>query len=255
MATSSSRCTATPTSREQDKVPESPFTTRRLRVESVARRTDSVWLFTFVAADGDRIDDVKFEPGQVAVLSVPGVGEAYMAIASAPDVRHRLEFLVKNEGPFGTRLFDLGHESDVSLVRLAGHGFPVDQFWGRDLLFVAAGTAIAPIRAAVSHVAARRSSFGRLILVHGVRHPHDLAVDDEIDAWRRADVDVVLTVTQPGENGWRGSTGRVQKLLEAAVRASTNPVAFVCGSREMMDETTAVLVELGMDKEHIIRNY
>ena len=54
---------------------------------------------TFVAADGDRIDDVKFEPGQVAVLSVTGVGEAYMAIASAPDVRHRLEFLVKTKVP------------------------------------------------------------------------------------------------------------------------------------------------------------
>ncbi len=246
---------ATPRPREPDPVADSTFTPRRLRVETVSRRTDSVWLFTFVAAEGDRIDDVKFEPGQVAVLSVPEVGEAYMAIASAPDARHRLEFLVKNEGPFGTRLFDLGHESDVSLVRLAGQGFPVDHYWGRDLLFVAAGTAIAPIRAAVSHAASRRSSFGRLILVHGVRRPQDFAVDDEIDAWRHADVDVVLTVTQPGDDAWRGSTGRVQKLLEAAVRTSTNPVAFVCGSQAMMDETTAVLVDLGIDRDQIIRNY
>lgn len=234
---------------------ESTFAPRKLRVESVARRTDSVWLFTFVAAEGDRIDDVKFEPGQVAVLSVAEVGETYMAIASAPDARHRLEFLVKNDGPFGTRLFDLGHESDVSLVRLCGQGFPVDRYWGRDLLFVAAGTAIAPVRAAVSHAASRRSSFGRLILVHGVRRPQDFAVDDEIDAWRHADVDVVLTVTQPGDDGWHGSIGRVQKLLEAAVRSSTNPVAFVCGSDTMMDETADVLVALGLDRDQIIRNY
>lgn len=231
------------------------FTPRRLRVESVARRTDSVWLFTFAASDECRIDDVRFEPGQVAVLSVPEVGEAYMAIASSPDARHRLEFLVKNEGALGTKLFDLGHQSEVSLVGLAGHGFPVDRFWGRDLLFIAAGTAIAPIRAAVSHAAARRSSFGRLVLVHGVRHPADFAVDDEIDAWRRADVEVLLSVTQPGEHAWTGSRGRVQGLLADALRGVTNPVAFVCGSDEMMTETTEALVAIGVDREQIIRNY
>lgn len=234
---------------------DSTFTPRRLRVESVARRTDAVWLFTFIAAEGERIDDVKFEPGQVAVLSVPEVGEAYMAIASSPDARHRLEFLVKNEGALGTKLFDLGHQSDVSLVGLAGHGFPVDHYWGRDLLFVAAGTAIAPVRAAVSHAAARRSSFGRVVLVHGVRYPGDFAVDDELDAWRRADVDVVLCVTQPGENGWSGSTGRVQCLLDSVVQNVSSPVAFVCGSDEMMSQTTEALVALGVDRSQVIRNY
>jgi len=227
----------------------------RLRVESVARRTESVWLFTLQAADGEHLEDVKFEPGQVAVLSVPEVGETYMAIASSPDARHRLEFLVKNEGVFGKKLFDLGHESEVSLVGLAGDGFPVDRYWGRDLLFVASGTAIAPVRAAVSYAAARRSSFGKLVLVHGVRHPGDFSVDDEVDAWRRADVDVVLTVTQPGDGTWTGSTGRVQGLLDRVVRATSNPVAFVCGSPEMMSQTTEALEALGVDRERVIRNF
>jgi len=235
-------------------VADAPFTPRRLRVENVARRTDAVWLFTFVDADGGDFAGLDREPGQVAVLSLPDVGQAYMAIASPPHVADRLEFLVKNEGAVGSRLCDLGHEADVQLVGLAGTGFPIDRQAGRDLIFVAAGTAIAPMRSAIAHAIAHRASFGRIVLVHGVRRPSEFAVDDEIDAWRAADVDIALTVTQPGGNGWRGAVGRVQGLLASALDGSSDPVAFVCGSNDMMNETTESLVALGLDRERIFRN-
>lgn len=231
------------------------FTPRRLRVERVARRTDQVWLFTLGADEGSRLDDLTFDPGQVAVLALANYGEAYLAIASSPDRRDALEFLVKRSGDVGEQLCDLGRTAEVELVGFVGRGFPVGAYVGKDLVFVAAGTAIAPVRAAISHAIARRSSFGRIVLVHGVRRPEDLAVDDELDHWRDAGVDVMLTVTKPEGTQWDGPVGRVQGLLATAVRDSLEPVAFVCGSDEMMDETTELLRSLGVPSEHILRNY
>lgn len=234
---------------------EAGFQPRALRVENVARRTDEVWLFTFVADEGSTIEGLDFEPGQVAVLAIPELGEAFLAIASPPDASGVLEFLVRRRGALGERLCDLGHLAQVQLKALVGTGFPVDRHEGRDLLFVAAGTAIAPVRAAISHVVARRDRFGRVGLVHGVRRPQDFAVDDELDHWRSADVDVWLTVSQPGEAAWSGDVGRVQCALDRAVHDAKNTTAFVCGSSEMMNETTDLLVTLGITRDRIFRNY
>lgn len=234
---------------------ENGFVKRRLRVENVARRTDAVWLLTFTADEGSRTDDLVFNPGQVAVLSVPEFGEAFLAIASPPDDPTRLEFLVKRTGEVGARLCDLARSATADLVALVGRGFPVDEYEGKDLLFVAAGTAIAPIRAALSHATNRRDRFERIVLVHGVRGPGDFAVDDELDHWRAADVDVRLTVTRPGGSGWAGHVGRVQTLLEGAVRDAAATAAFVCGSDEMMEQTTDHLRSLGVARERIFRNY
>jgi len=234
---------------------EGGFTPRRLRVERVARRTDQVWLFTLGADEGSRLDDLTFDPGQVAVLALHDYGEAYLAIASSPDRRDALEFLVKRSGDVGEQLCDLGRSAAVELVGFVGRGFPVGAYQGKDLVFVAAGTAIAPVRAAISHAIARRPSFGRIVLVHGVRRPEDFAVDDELDHWRDAGVDVMLTVTQPAGTAWDGPVGRVQGLLATAIRDSFEPVAFVCGSDEMMEQTTQLLHSLGVPNEQILRNY
>ncbi len=231
------------------------FIRRRLRVENVARRTDAVWLFTFTPDNGLALDDLTFNPGQVAVLSLPDCGEAFLAIASPPDEPMRLEFLVKRTGELGERLCDLGQSAHVELVSIVGRGFPVDEFTGEDLLFVAAGTAIAPVRAAISHAVKRRGSFGRIGLVHGVRSPADFAVDDELDVWRTAGVRVDLTVTQPEASEWSGHVGRVQTLLPRAIEHCSNPAAFVCGSDEMMTQTTELLEALGVARERIFRNY
>lgn len=234
---------------------ELAFQPRRLRVEQVARRTDSVWLFTFAADEGSRIDDLSFDPGQVAVIEIDELEAAYMAIASPPADREHIEFLVKASGDAGQRLCDLGRLARVELTGLVGRGFPVDSYPTKDLVFVAAGTAIAPIRAAIAHAITHRERFGRIVLVHGVRRPADFAVDDELDHWREAGVDVRLTVTQPGEGEWAGPVGRVQGLLETVVRDTLDPVVFVCGSDEMMEQATALLESLGVPGDRILRNY
>jgi sulfhydrogenase subunit gamma (sulfur reductase) len=235
-------------------MPERAIEPRQLRVVNAARRTDAVWLFTFDAADG-RALDLDFVPGQVAVLSIPDIGEAYMAIASPPGARGIVEFLIKRSGEVGERVCDLGHEANVRLVRVVGHGFPVDDFEGKDLVFVAAGTAIAPVRSAIAHSVTRRGKFRRIVLVHCVRRPEDFAVDDELDHWREAGVNVHLTVTQPGASCWTGPVGRVQHLLAKAIDGLTDPVAFVVGSDEMMRDTTEALAELGVPRERILKNY
>src|SRR6185369_9524296 len=90
--------------------------------------------------------------------------------------------------------------------------FPVDEYDGRDLFFVAIGTAIAPVRAAVEHALERRSRFGRIAMLYGARTPDNFAFAGDYDRWREAGVLVELTVTRAGE-AWLGPRGRVQELL------------------------------------------
>jgi sulfhydrogenase subunit gamma (sulfur reductase) len=230
---------------------------RRLRAAGIERHTAKAWLFRFEPAPGSGLEHFEFVPGQVVVISKPSAIVRYenlIAIASPPSAQGAIEFLVKREGSACDWLFDLDVGDEVEVAGPIGGGFPVDAFWGKDLLFVAIGTAIAPIRSAILHAVEQRAEFGRMAVVYGARSPEDFAFADEYDAWRSADVKLELTVTQPGET-WTGATGRVQDLLGDAVRHMLEPVAFVCGSDEMMDECEAALVASGVPRAHVHRNY
>jgi sulfhydrogenase subunit gamma (sulfur reductase) len=215
----------------------------------------SVLAFAFV--DDEAAELLGFVPGRVAALSNPKVadgGETLIAIASPPSATRELEFLVKREAGAGEWLLQLSEGDEVDMSGPTGHGFPIDEHEGKDLLFVAIGTAIAPVRSAVRHAIERRNRFGRLAVVYGARSPENFAFAREFDMWRSADVKLNLTVTQPGGD-WGGATGRVQDLLGEAVRQSLDLRAFVCGSEHMMDETTEALASLGVPRELVMRNY
>jgi sulfhydrogenase subunit gamma (sulfur reductase) len=226
----------------------------RLRALEVERETARLSLFTFGASEGSTLDDFQFVAGQVASLAVPGAGEALIAFASPPSARGSVQFLINQAGAFGERLVELGTSAEVLMTGPFGKGFPVDAFEGKDLVFVAMGTAIGPIRSAILHAIERRERFGQMTVIYGTRIPEDFAFADEMDSWRMADVKVGLTVTRPGA-AWDGATGRVQAMIAAAVRDSIESVAFVCGSEEMMEEASAVLEGAGLPRDRIVRNY
>jgi NAD(P)H-flavin reductase len=232
-------------------VPEPPGDLRAVAVE---QQTDELRLFKFAPAEGGTFEDWVTAPGQVALLSSPGLKPSYLALASPPGAAH-LEFLVKRSGELAGLLFDDGVGATVRLDKLLGNGFDVRSQAGKDLVFVAMGTAIGPIRSAILEVGHSRRDFGSVKLVYGVRRPDAFAFVDEMDRWREHGVVLELTVTQPGDNGWSGAVGRVQPLLADVVRDTFDPVAFICGSTEMMQETSHALEALGLPPERILRNY
>jgi sulfhydrogenase subunit gamma (sulfur reductase) len=196
-----------------------------------------------------------FVPGQVAVLGVEGVGESYFAIASAPEDRHGLDFLIrKGEGVSGA-LFEV-KKGDLVQGRLPrSKGFPIDQYRGRDFLLAAVGSAIAPMRSVLRSVSYRQADFGKMVLVYGARRAEDVPFAEEMKDWQQSGMEVVLTLSGPETGEWHGKTGHVQEHFREALAALHQPMALICGMKAMTSESRDELIRLGVAENEILTNY
>ena len=225
-----------------------------LTITRVRRQARDVRSFRMRHGGAQRI---SYEPGQVARLRVGGA-ESYFAVASAPE-DDELEFLIKRtggaSGEAGGPFYSLKEGDRVELAGIVGRGFHVDAHAGSDLVFVAMGTGVAPVRSALRHAIARAGRFGRLVVLYGARTPEDFCYSDETDAWRAAGVELRQVISRPDGYEWAGETGYVQSLLDHVLPTLASPVAFLAGSREMIEHTRDRLREMGLDAEKILTNY
>lgn len=228
---------------------ESPVTLRIARVRDQAFFTRSFDLYP--VGDARRMD---FIPGQVAILSVPGEEQGYFALASAPE-DPELEVLVKCKVGASKILYDLHEGDEIKLLGIAGHGFDLAKQKHRDLIFVAMGTGVAPLRSALRHVLKHKQDFGQLFLLYGARTPDDFAYRDEVQRWADAGVELRQVISRPDGHDWSGPTGYVQSLLDHVLPDLSSPVALICGSREMIGQTREQLAKMGFKPEDILTNY
>jgi len=197
---------------------------------------------------------IHFVPGQVVILQVPGERPSYFAFAGAPE-DDELEFLVKRGDGTSGHIFEMGEGNLVSLVSIVGHGFPLDEHKGKDLVFVAMGTGVAPLRSALRHVLRRPQDFGQLVVLYGARTPDDFCYRDETESWEAAGVELRQVISRPDGHDWSGPTGYVQSLLEHVLPDLSSPVALICGSSEMIEQTRDRLQQMGFAPEAILTNY
>lgn len=199
-------------------------------------------------------EKIDFVPGQVGILRVEPEEPAYFAFASAPDDAD-LEVLVKQKVGASSVIYDLSVGDRIDLLGVAGHGFALDQMKGRDLVFVAMGTGVAPLRSALRHVLKRKEDFGQLIVLYGARTPDDFCYRDETEDWARSGVELRQVISRPDGHDWSGPTGYVQSLLDHVLPDLTSPVALICGSRDMISQTRERLGKMGFKPEEILTNY
>ena len=197
---------------------------------------------------------VAFIPGQVAVLSVPGEAPAYFAFASAPEDRE-LEVLVKQNVGASNVIFDMPAGQKIDLVNVVGQGFPLDAHKGKDLVFVAMGIGVAPLRSALRHVLNRKNEFGQCVVLYGARTPDDFCFRDETESWEDAGVELRQVISRPDGHDWSGTTGYVQSLLDHVLPDLSSPVALICGSLEMIEQTRDRLSQMGFAPDEILTNY
>lgn len=197
---------------------------------------------------------VAFVPGQVAVLAVDGEAPAYFAFASAPDDAE-LEVLVKQKKGASNLIFDMRAGERIELLDVAGHGFALDDQKGKDLVFVAMGTGVAPLRSALRHVLKRKNEFGQCVVLYGARTPDDFCFRDETEKWEDQGVELRQVVSRPDGHDWSGPTGYVQSLLDHVLPNLNSPVALICGSPEMMEQTRDRLEQMGFKPNEILTNY
>ena len=197
---------------------------------------------------------LNFTPGQVAILCVGGEAPAYFAFASAPD-DPELEVLVKHKVGASCLIYDMNVGDEIELAGIAGHGFRLDEMKKRDLVFVAMGTGVAPLRSALRHVLKRKEEFGQLVVLYGARTPDDFCYRDETDHWEDAGVELRQVISRPDGHDWSGPTGYVQSLLDHVLPSLSSPVALICGSKEMIDQTRGRLGKMGFKPDEILTNY
>jgi sulfhydrogenase subunit gamma (sulfur reductase) len=221
------------------------------RIRQQGRETRS---FDLVPPHADGSSPITFRSGQVAILRVDDEEPAYFAFASSPEDQE-LEILVKRTTGASVALFNLNEGDRVDLLGVAGPGFDLEAQQGRDLVFVAMGTGVAPLRSALRYVLNRKEEFGELVVLYGVRTPEDFCYRDDFDDWELAGVQLRQVISRPDGHDWSGPTGYVQSLLEHVLPDLKSPAALVCGSPEMIAQTRDRLQQMGFGSDDILTNY
>ena len=212
--------------------------------------TPDIKTFRVVGLDGKKAFDHK--PGQCAMLSIPGVGEAMFSITSSPTNTAYMEFSIKKCGCLTNWLHAMDVGQQITIRGPYGKPFPVDDaFKGKDLLFIAGGVGLAPLRSVINYVRAKRADYGKIMIVYGSRSKDDLLDYHEIlDEWMQDEgVDVKLTIDRPQE-GWDGHVGFVPTYVKE-LNPDLNYTVVMCGPPIMIKFTLGGLMELGFDRTHI----
>lgn len=219
------------------------------RVASIRTLTHQEKLFTLELPDGLSLGH---EPGQFVQLSLFGVGEAPISISSSPSRSNgAFEVCVRRAGDLTGVLHRLEPGMPLGVRGPFGHGFPVKQFWGKDLLMLPGGLGLAPLRSLINEVLDDRARFGRVIILYGARNPSELLFTDELAEWAaRGDVELRVTVDRPDES-WTGNVGVITTLLPDTHIDAPRTVAITVGPPVMYRFVLAELLAKGVREGNI----
>ncbi len=212
--------------------------------------TPDVKTFRVVTPDGKK--PFEHKPGQCAMLSIPGVGEAMFSITSSPTNTDFMEFSIKKCGCVTDWLHQATVGQQLTIRGPYGNPFPVDtEFAGKSLLFIAGGIGLAPLRSVINYCRHYSDRYGKMDIVYGARSKEDLVDYDEIiTEWEKDEkVNVHLTIDREQE-GWNGHVGFVPNYVKE-LGLDTDKIAILCGPPIMIKFTLAGLQEIGFVKEQI----
>ena len=220
--------------------------------EIVAVRQDTPDVKTFRVLTLDGKKPFIHKPGQCAMLSMPGVGEALFSITSSPTNKDYVEFSIKKCGCVTEWLHAAEVGQQITVRGPYGNGFPVEtEFKGQDMLFIAGGIGLAPVRSVINYVRDNRANYGKVDIVYGSRSKDDLVFFEEIiNEWKNdPTVNVHLTIDREQE-GWDGHVGFVPSYVKE-LGFEPNKPAVLCGPPIMIKFTLQGLSELGFDNKQV----
>ncbi len=225
-----------------------PFVPALYRVEQVRRELADTVTLDLVPLSGDR---PGYAPGQFNMLYAFGVGE--VAISMSGDCAKGGGFVhtVRNVGAVSGAIAGLEAGGTLGLRGPFGTNWPVVEAEGSDVILIAGGLGLAPLRPAIYHILNNRERYGRVTILFGSRSPTDMLYRHELEEWRRRlDVDIEVTVDH-ADASWHGNVGVVPGLIPRAAFDPAETVAFVCGPEVMMRFTVTALDEAGVPAERV----
>jgi NAD(P)H-flavin reductase len=222
---------------------------RGFRVGTV--RQELADTFTLGLTPEDPDDACGFGPGQFNMLYVPGVGEVPISISGDPARPRVFTHTTRVVGTVTRAMRAVRRGGWIGVRGPFGSHWPVDRARDRDVVIVAGGIGLAPLRPAMYAILARRASFGRVVLLYGTRTPDDILFRKELEQWRASfDLEVHVTVDR-AIGDWRGNVGVVTSLIPKVPIDPSGAMAFVCGPEVMMRFTALELLKRGVTADRI----
>jgi NAD(P)H-flavin reductase len=215
---------------ETDPMMPQPWFVRRISKET----PDTFTLELQPSSGGASSAARAFQPGQFSMLWVFGVGELPISISGDPADAGSLTYTVRSVGPATNALTSRQPGQALGVRGPFGTGWPVDAARGRDILVIAGGIGLAPLRPVIYHVLRHRGQYERLVVLYGARSPRDVLYRKEVSSWaRQKDTQVLSTVDYSGVS-WRGRVGVVTSLFKFLRLQPSRTTAMVCGPEVMM---------------------
>jgi len=221
-------------------------------ITEIEPQTPDTTMLRVVLEDSTLAQSFTYRPGQFAQLSIFGIGECPISIASTPTRKGSLEFCVRAVGQVTNALHELDVGHKIGIRGPYGNSFPLAEIEGQNLLFIGGGIGLAPLRSLINYVLDNREHYGEVELVYGARSPRDLVFKGELNSWGEQEgVTAYLTVDQ-GDERWRGPVGFVPPFLREIAPSPQEKVAFICGPPIMIKLVMEALEEMEFPPDRIV---
>lgn len=223
-------------------------------IQEITPETSDVNTYRITFDDPEVQVNWRNRPGQLAMLSLFGAGEAMFSISSTPTRRDFLEFTIRKAGVVTKALHSLEPGGKIGVRGPYGNGFPYEQFKGRDILFVGGGIGLAPLRSLIDFVLdeQNRADYGKVEILYGARSYDDLCFKKDVfERWPKLPGCEVWTTIDREEEGWKGHVGFVPAYLEEIAPKGEDKVAVLCGPPIMIKFVLEGLEKLGFKDELI----
>lgn len=201
----------------------------------------------------DEGKNFTFQTGQFGLYSVFGAGESTFCIASSPTRKDFIECTFREAGRVTKALRELNIGDTLGFRGPYGNVFPIEKWEGKNLVFIAGGIALPPLRSVIWNCLDLRDKFKDVTIIYGAKTIDDLVYKHELKEWdARDDVNLVTTVDPGGETPeWTGKVGFVPTVVEEAAPDSKDTIAIVCGPPIMIKFTLPVLEKLGFKQDKV----
>ena len=227
---------------------KSPYQIKIGKILSVKQMTSMEKMFE-IALPGE---DLSHAPGQFVEVSLLGIGEAPLSVSSSPTKQGSFELVVRKVGKLTGALHKLKAGDEVGIRGPFGKGFPVRILEGNDLLFVAGGLGIVPLRSLINFVIGNRKNFGKVDILLGCRNPQEMLFHEELAGWKeRLDVNFNCTVDK-ADPDWKGNVGLITSLIPGVTLDSERTFAVVVGPPIMYKFVIMKLLDKNIPERQIL---
>jgi NAD(P)H-flavin reductase len=224
-----------------------------MEIENIVEETPDVRTFRLKFKNSEEAENFAFKAGQFGEYSVLGEGESTFCVASSPTRKGYIECTFRKAGRVTNSLANLEVGDTVGFRGPYGNTFPIEEWEGKNLLYIAGGIALPPMRCVIWNTVDLRDKYKDITIVYGARTVSDLVYKHELKEWEdRPDIRLITTVDPGGQTpDWKGETGFVPFVLEKLAPSSENTIAVLCGPPVMIKFTMPVLKKLGFQDKDI----